>query len=81
MTALLGQLWTTSLLLMAAALAWMSWLILSRLFRERSQANRAERRKSVSRAYLQIMGGDAEGKPVCATISTRRDCLQSPCWR
>ncbi len=62
MTALLNQLWMTSLLLMAAALAWMSWLILSRLFRERSQANRAEHRKSVSRAYLQIMGGDAEGE-------------------
>ncbi len=49
--------WTTSLVLAAGALAWMLWLILARLFRERAEVSRMRDRRLIQQVYLDIMNG------------------------
>lgn len=60
----LERIWTASLLLAAAALLWMTALIVARLFRERSEARRERDRHLIQQAFLDIMAGsvDAVGR-------------------
>jgi hypothetical protein len=60
----LELIWTLSLALAVAALAWMSALIVARLFRERSEMRRGQDRRLIQQAFLDIMAGsgDAVGR-------------------
>lgn len=56
----IAVIWTTSLVLAACALAWMLWLILARLLRERSDTARLRDRKLIQQVYLDIMNGSGD---------------------
>lgn len=58
----LGLLWWSSLLFGAAALAWMTGLILARLLRERSDGRRSADQARVREIFLEIMGGEAKAE-------------------
>lgn len=59
--------WTTSLVLAAGALAWMLWLILARLLRDRADEARMRDRRLIQQVYLDIMNGAGD-----AVIPLRR---------
>lgn len=65
----LALLWWSSLVFAAAALVWMTGLILARLLRERADRKRTVDQGHVRGLFLAIMGGDAEAelrlKPFC----------------
>lgn len=56
--------WTVSIALAAAALAWMAGLIVARMLRERAERRRERDRRLIQQAFLDIMGGsgDAVGR-------------------
>lgn len=53
-------LWWTSIVMAAAALAWMVALIVARLLRDRREARRAEDRRRVQQAFLDVMAGSGD---------------------
>lgn len=52
--------WSTSLALTAAALIWMTGLIIGRLLRERAEAGRNRDRQVIQHAFLDIMAGSGD---------------------
>ena len=56
--------WSVSIALAAAALAWMAGLILARVLRERAERRRERDRRLIQQAFLDVMGGagDAVGR-------------------
>lgn len=68
---LLSGLWWASLVLAAAALLWMGWLILARLRRERVDARRAADGRAVSLAFVAIMSGDEDAPARLAPFEHR----------
>ncbi len=68
---ILAGLWWASLLFAAFALAWMGWLILARLRRDRTDARRAVDRQAVSLAFMAIMSGDEDAPARLAPFEHR----------
>lgn len=52
--------WFSALALAAAAVIWMTWLIVARLLRERAEARRTRNRAVIHQAFLDIMAGSGE---------------------
>lgn len=75
----LPLLWWSSLIFGAAALIWMTGLILARLLRERADRKRASDQAHVHALFLEIMGGDAEAelrlKPYCRRARLMAEAL------
>jgi HEAT repeat protein len=76
---MLALLWWSSLVFAAAALVWMSGLIMARLLRERADRKRASDQASVRILFLEVMGGDAESelrlKPFCRRARLMAEAL------
>lgn len=76
---LLAFLWWSSLVFGAAALVWMSGLIVGRLLRERVDGRRAADQTSVRMLFLALMGGEAEAelrlKPYCRRARLMAEAL------
>lgn len=67
----LALIWSVSLLLAAAALAWMTALIVARLFRERSEGRRERDRRLIQQAFLDIMAGSGDAVGRLRAVRTR----------
>ena len=76
---LLALLWWSSLVFGAAALVWMTGLILARLLRERADRKRTTDQAGVRVLFLEAMGGDAEAelrlKPYCGRARLMAEAL------